>query len=282
MTTPLRQPNDLSELLALARDVARRASAVHRRHRSDGLEVETKSSRTDLVSNVDREAEREIVTRLRAVRPHDEILTEESGELGAGDGAQTGRAGSLGAHVRWLIDPLDGTSNYVHGYPSYCCSVAAEVDGEPAVGVVSDSVGGGLFAAVAGGQATLDDRPIAVRAPVPLAEALVATGFSYDATRRRDEGRIVAALIGHVADLRRSGSAALDLCRLAAGMTDAYFETDLAPWDYAAGALIARAAGAEVRLLAPARGEQPYVVAAHPALFAPLVELLRQAGALAR
>jgi myo-inositol-1(or 4)-monophosphatase len=281
VTAPPRQPNDLSELLALAREVALLASAVHRRHRSDGLEIETKSSRTDLVSNVDREAEREIVERLRAVRPNDEILTEESGELGAADGEQTGR-GSLGAHVRWLIDPLDGTNNYVHGYPSYCCSVAADVDGEPAVGVVSDSVGGGLFAAVAGGPATLDDRPIAVRAPVPLAEALVTTGFSYDATRRRDEGRIVAALIGQVADLRRSGSAALDLCRLAAGMTDAYFETDLAPWDYAAGALIARAAGAEVRLLAPARGEQPYVVAAHPVLFAPLVELLRQAGALAR
>jgi myo-inositol-1(or 4)-monophosphatase len=263
-------PAELRELLALASDLALQAGRVHAEGRRTALTIETKSSPTDLVSQVDKEAERLIVDRLSEQRPDDAILGEEG----------TSRDGTSG--VRWVVDPLDGTTNYVYGYPAYSVSVAVEIDGDARVGVVLDSSSGRLYRAVAGSGAVCDDRPIRARVPEGLSTALVATGFSYGSAQREFEGAVLAALLGHIRDIRRSGSAALDLCRLAAGEVDAYWELDLSPWDFAAGVLIAREAGADVALMPAGVGADQAVVGAHPSLMPEFVALLREAGALSQ
>lgn len=263
-------PTELRELLALASDLALQAGRIHAEGRRTTLTIETKSSPTDVVSQVDREAERLIVERLGTERPADGLLAEEGSLLDGSSG------------VRWVVDPLDGTTNYVYGYPAYAASIAAEIDGRTAVGVVLDSSSGRLYRAVAGHGAVCDDRPIRAREQDDLSRALVATGFSYDAAQRERQGAATAAVLGRIRDIRRGGTAALDLCHVAAGEVDAYWELDLSPWDYAAGTLIAREAGAAVEHVAAAHGRGPAVVAAHPALMPAFLELLRDAGALAR
>jgi myo-inositol-1(or 4)-monophosphatase len=262
-------PAGLRELLALASDLALQAGRVHEEGRREVLTIETKSSPTDLVSQVDKQAERLIVERLRSERPDDAILGEEG----------TSREGT--SDVRWVVDPLDGTTNYVYGYPAYSVSIAAEVGGQARVGVVLDSSSGRLYRAVAGHGAVCDDRPIRARVPEGLATALVATGFSYGSDQRAFEGAVLGALVSRIRDIRRSGSAALDLCHLAAGEVDAYWELDLSPWDFAAGVVIAREAGAEVVLAPAGRGADRAVVGAHPSLMPAFLELLTEAGALA-
>jgi myo-inositol-1(or 4)-monophosphatase len=262
-------PADLRELLALASDLARAAGRVHAEGRREALRLETKSSPTDLVSQVDTDAERLIVDGIHAARPHDAILGEEG----------TSRGGTSG--VRWVVDPLDGTTNYVYGYPAYAVSIAVEVDGEARIGVVLDSSADRLHAAVAGHGARCDGAPIGAREPEGLSTALVATGFSYAAAERELDGAVIAAVLGRIRDIRRGGTAALDLCHVAAGRVDAYWELDLSPWDYAAGALIAREAGAEVRLAPAAYGRGSAVISTHPSLMPAFVDLLREAGALA-
>ncbi len=262
-------PPDLRELLALASDLALQAGRIHATGRQEALRIETKSSPTDLVSQVDKAAEQLIVERLSSERPDDAILGEEGAS----------RDGTSG--LRWVVDPLDGTTNYVYGYPAYSVSIAVEIGGEAQVGVVLDSSSGRLYRAVAGSGAVCDDRPIRARVPEGLATALVATGFSYGSAQRELEGAVLAALLGRIRDIRRSGTAALDLCRLAAGEVDAYWELDLSPWDFAAGVLIAREAGAEVVLAPAARGTDRAVVGAHPSLMPEFVALLKEAGALA-
>lgn len=267
-------PADLRELLALASDLALQAGRIHAEGRRRTLALETKSSPTDVVSQVDREAEELILKRLQVERPGDALLAEEGSLLEGTSG------------VRWVVDPLDGTTNYVYGYPAYAASIAVEVDGRAAVGVVFDSSAGRLYRAVAGHGSVCDDRPIRAREPEggpgDLSRALVATGFSYDAAQRERQGAVVAAMAGRIRDLRRGGTAALDLCRVAAGEVDAYWELDLSPWDYAAGTLIAREAGAAVEHAAAAHGRGPAVVAAHPTLMPAFLELLTEAGALAK
>jgi myo-inositol-1(or 4)-monophosphatase len=262
-------PPELRELLALASDLAIQAGRIHDEGRRQVLTIETKSSPTDVVSQVDKEAERLIVNRLRAVRPGDALLAEEGSLL-------EGESG-----VRWVVDPLDGTTNYVYGYPAYAASIAVEVEGRTAVGVVYDSSAGRLYQAVAGHGAVCDDRHIRARSEGDLSRALVATGFSYDAAQREQQGAVVAAVLSRIRDIRRGGTAALDLCHVAAGEVDAYWELDLSPWDYGAGTLIAREAGAAVEHVAAAHGRGPAVVAASPALMPAFLELLRDAGALA-
>ncbi len=261
-------PHERLQLLELATDLAREAGRVHGDGRRTGLRVETKSSPTDLVSQVDREAEQLIVRRLGELRSGDAVLAEEG----------TLRQSSSG--VRWLIDPLDGTTNYVYGYPAYAVSIAVEVDGETAVGVVFDSSADHLYQAVAGHGARCDGEPISARRSSDLSQALVATGFSYAAAMRERQGASVATVLGRVRDIRRAGAAALDLCHVAAVRVDAFWELDLSPWDYAAGSVIAREAGADVVFPAPAHGRGPAVVAANPALLPALLELLREAGAI--
>ncbi len=262
-------PPDLGELLALATDLARDAGRLHTEGLESALHIETKSSPTDMVSHIDHEAERLIVGRLADLRPGDAVFAEE----GSRSESSTG--------VRWVIDPLDGTTNYVYGYPAFAVSIGVEVDGQARIGVVYDSSAGHLYEAVSGLGARCDGRPIRARRQDDLSQALVATGFSYDASQREKQGLATATILGRVRDMRRSGSAALDLCHIAAGHLDAYWELDLSPWDYTAGSVIAREAGAEVAFLQPAHGRGPAVVAAHRALMPAFLKLLREAGALA-
>jgi myo-inositol-1(or 4)-monophosphatase len=228
--------------------------------------VKQKSSSADLVSQIDAEAERAIVEGITAARPHDAILGEEG----------TDRAGTTG--VRWIIDPLDGTANYVTGYPAYAVSIGVEVDDEPAVGVIADSVRGLMYAAHRGGGATCDDRPIRPSARTDLGACLIATGFGYSVEQRLAQAEIVQHVLPNVADIRRSGSAAFDLAAVASGIVDGYYEVNLAPWDIAAGHVIALEAGARLELLPVAGAELTATIAAPPQLFEALLTLLRASG----
>ena len=231
-----------------------------------------KSSPTDVVTEMDRLSEELIRARILAVRPGDAILGEEGG--------QTGDA--AGAPVRWVIDPLDGTVNYLYGLPDWAVSIAAEVAGEVVAGAVFVPSRGELFTATRGGGAWLESTAssgagrvrLRCRPGVPLGQALVATGFGYRAARRKVQGEVVAALLPLVRDIRRFGVAAADLCSVAAGRVDAFYERGLNYWDYAAGALIAAEAGAVVGGLRGAPPSTSMTVAAGPGLFRALTEAL--------
>lgn len=259
---------DGGELLALAQRVAVEAGALAQRMRADAVvDRQTKSSLTDYVTEADRAVERAIIEGLLSDRPNDAVLGEET----------TARAGSSG--VRWIIDPIDGTTNYVYGIPAYAVSIAAERRGRIVVGVVHDPSAGATFAARRGGGATLDGSPITCSDREELATALLGTGFAYRAERRAGQAAVLVHLLPRVRDIRRFGSAALDLCAVACGRLDAYYERGLQPWDLAAGWLIAAEAGAVVGDLDGGDPSERATVAAPPALFGPLVELLVAAGA---
>ena len=232
-------PGDLArELAALARRAALSAGALLRDERPDVLQVSAKSSPTDVVTQMDRAAEEHLAALLLAERPEDGILGEEGGE----------RAGSSG--VRWIVDPLDGTTNYLYGIPLWSVSVGAEVSGEVVAGAVCAPELGLTYVAYRGGGATEEarhgTRELQASSTVDLAQALLSTGFGYDSDQRRRQAEALVAVAPRVRDVRRLGSAAIDLCWVAAGLTDAYVETRLHPWDVAAGALIARESGAVV------------------------------------
>jgi len=258
---------EVRELAKLAVDLAARAVEIHRQSFGRVREVGTKSSVTDMVTEVDHAAERAIVEVLRRERPDDAILAEE-------EARDSGTSG-----VRWVIDPLDGTTNYIYGYPAFAVSIGIEVDGRRAAGVVQDSRSGDLFVGIRGEGATMNGEKICVRAQADLATSLVATGFLPQPEQRARLGRIVAHVLPRVRDIRRGGSAALDLCGVACGRVDAYYEIGLGAWDVAAGALIAELAGADVRLITMEGGPSPLTIAASPALAEPLLDLLREAGA---
>ena len=228
------------------------ADALHGARTSVG----SKSTPTDMVTEMDRAAEDLITRRLRAARPDDGLLGEE----GTSDSGTSG--------VTWVIDPLDGTTNYLYRLPAFAVSIAAEVDGRSVAGVVHNPVIGETYAAALGDGATLNGAPLTVGQPPALESALVATGFGYDPARRTQQAEVVARLIGNVRDIRRFGSAALDLCAVAAGRADVYFEQGCQRWDLAAGTLVAAEAGATVGTL---EGEgwpnTDMAIAAHPALF---------------
>jgi myo-inositol-1(or 4)-monophosphatase len=225
--------------LDLAVDTAHRAGDLLARFAGDlrdglDLHVSSKSSVTDPVSEADRAAERLIAERLLAERPDDGMLGEEG---------QASRDGSSG--YRWVVDPLDGTVNFLYGRASWCVSIACQDAAGTVVGVVHAPVLGETWTATRGGGAHLDGgtRPLAVTDVASLGDALVATGFSYDPAVRADQGRAVADLLPRARDVRRDGSAALDLAWLAAGRVDGYVEAGLAPWDWAAGSLLVTEAG---------------------------------------
>ncbi|MCU1375148.1 MAG: Inositol-phosphate phosphatase [Actinomycetia bacterium] len=255
------------ELLALAESLAAEAAELLRQGLDHVHGVDTKSSLTDMVTASDRASERLIVEGIRAARPDDGILGEE----GTADPGTSG--------VRWVIDPLDGTTNFVYGLPAFAVSIAVEVDGITEVGVVADAAHRETFTAIRGRGAHLDGRPIRCNDATTLATALVGTGFSYDATRRALQGAVVAQVLPVVRDIRRSGSAAVDLCWVAAGRLDAHYEKGLAPWDLGAGALVAAEAGATVGDLDGGPPSGAFTLAAAPALFEPLRALLRTSGA---
>jgi myo-inositol-1(or 4)-monophosphatase len=254
-----------AELLALAVAAAREAGELLASREGRVLVAATKSSPTDVVTEMDRRAEDLIREHILAARPGDAILGEEGGQIG--DIAAGG--------VRWVIDPLDGTVNYLYGLHDWAVSIAAEGNGEILAGAVLVPMRGELFTAVRGGGAWLESTQgttaaLRCRPGVPLEAALVGTGFGYLAERRKVQGEVVAALLPRVRDIRRGGSASVDLCSLAAGRLDGYYERGLNYWDYAAGALIAVEAGAVV---GDSRGGPPstsMTVAAGPGLFGPL------------
>lgn len=216
-------------------------------------DVRAKSGPTDLVSEADVAAERAIRRLLAGERPEDAILGEEGGETGSGE-------------LRWVVDPLDGTINFLFGIPAFAVSVACEDQDGTLVGVVLDPVRDERFTATRSGGAFVDEEPIRASARGDLATALVATGFSYDAAVRARQASVVSAVLPRVRDIRRVGAAALDLAWAACGRFDAYYERGVKPWDIAAGSLVARRAGLKVQELPAVDGLPSGIVAAPPRL----------------
>ena len=249
---------DLDELVQVAGTIAREAGdlllAGGRRERTT---IETKSSRTDMVTEVDRASEALVARRLMEVRPGDGLLGEEG----------TSRPATTG--VEWIVDPLDGTTNYLYGFPAFCVSIAASVDGVVVAAAVHDPVHDETFAARRGGGATCNGEVLRIEGPPTLATALVGTGFSYDAARRAVQARVLPRVLPNVRDIRRAGAAALDLCWTGTGRLDAFYEWGLAPWDWAGGSLVAAEAGCRTGQLADGT-----FVAAPPQLYDALVALL--------
>jgi myo-inositol-1(or 4)-monophosphatase len=268
MTSGAAQPDLPTELLDLARATAEEAAELVGAGRSTAADqVDTKSSPVDVVTAVDTASEALIVRRLLSARPDDGVLGEEGAS----------REGTSG--VRWVVDPIDGTVNFLYGLPAYAVSIAAEVDGRTVAGVVLNVATGELFTAVRDRGAWLAaPGAAAVRlhgsAPASLEQTLVATGFGYRVEQRRTQGAVVAGLLPEVRDIRRNGCASLDLCAAAAGRVDAYYELDLKPWDHAAGALVAAEAGLVVSGTAGRPFAEPMAVAAAPTIAQPLIELL--------
>lgn len=271
-----------AELRAVAETLAAEAAGFVRRRRDEVFGgsgpqqpvVRAKSTPTDPVTVVDTETERLLVDRLAELRPGDAVLGEESG----------GAAATATAAVTWVLDPIDGTVNFVYGIPAYAVSVAAQIDGVSVAGAVADVAGARVYSAGAGLGATCTDaagtRRLACTAVNDLAMALLGTGFSYRAADRAAQAALLAGLLPRVRDVRRIGSAALDLCLVAAGRLDGYYEHALNIWDWAAGALIAAEAGARVRLPEPDRpaGGGGLVVAAAPGIADALMAALAEFG----
>ena len=254
-----------SELRSIAVEVATATAAYLEVAVREVDTHDTKSSKTDLVTAYDREAERRIVEAIGARRPSDGFKGEEGTDV----------AGST--NVRWIIDPIDGTTNFVLGHPGFCVSIAAELDGVVVAGAVADPLHRQVFDAELGGGAYCNGTAISVRPTTDLGLAIVATGFSYPPALRTIEATALVSIIPHIADIRRMGSAAVDLCSVALGRVDAYYELDLNEWDLAAGALIASEAGAIVTLPNP-DDDHGMVVAAAPGIAEDLAALLATSG----
>ncbi|GAA1659709.1 inositol monophosphatase family protein [Kribbella alba] len=257
------------DLLKLATEVATEAARlIVERRRGTITVADTKSTATDIVTAVDRKSEDLIRARVLEARPDDSFLGEEGDDVNGSSG------------VRWVVDPIDGTVNYLYDIPTYAVSIAVEYDGRTVAGVVVDAPKGEVFTATLGGGAFLDGRPIQVSDCADLSKALIGTGFGYDATRRAVQAEVVQQLISKVRDIRRIGVGAVDLCYVACGRLDAVYERGLNPWDYGAGALIAAEAGATVGGLDGAPVSPEMSIAATPAVFKPLHDALAAANPL--
>jgi myo-inositol-1(or 4)-monophosphatase len=257
---------DLDGLLAIAVEAGTTAARLVVDERpSTGRRLEvtaTKSSATDIVTEMDKRSERTIVELITAARPDDGFLGEEGAD----------RSGTSG--VTWVIDPIDGTVNYLYEIPAYAVSIAARDDDGVLVGVVLNPVSGETWTAVRGAGAFLDGRRLELDPPPELELALVATGFGYGRQRRARQAEILQSVLPRVRDVRRMGAASLDLCAVATGRVDAFYEQGLKPWDLAAGGLVAAEAGAVVAGLPGREAGEALVVAAPPGLYEPLAELL--------
>jgi len=240
-----------------AAEIAGRGLMARFERPAEGLTA--KSTSTDLVSDADREAEHAILSIIRAERPGDAILSEESGE------AEDGTSG-----LRWLVDPLDGTTNYLWGYPQWAVSIACYDDAGGLMGVMHDPIRGETFSAVRGGPAHLNGQVLTLEPSDDLGQALIGSGFGYDGVRRRRQATRLMGVIPHVRDMRRGGSAALDMAWVACGRLDAYYEFGVNAWDVAAGAVIVIAAGGEVQDIPAGPEGAPGTLAARPGLADPL------------
>ncbi len=219
------------DLLELSLGIARQAGALLM-DRPTSFEVSSKSTAIDIATQMDRASEKFIVDSLLASRPHDGIIGEEGSSRQSGSG------------LTWVIDPVDGTVNYLYGIPGWNVSIAVKDEHGVIAGVVHSPTINSTFTAIRGGGAFLNSRRIQCNDPVPLELALIGTGFAYDVRRRVEQGRIVAQLLPQIRDLRRLGTAAIDICYVALGAFDGYFEYGLFEWDRAAAGLIAIEAGA--------------------------------------
>jgi myo-inositol-1(or 4)-monophosphatase len=255
------QSDLLTSDLELAIDLAREAGGLLLgRFREKARDVDVKSSATDMVSAADRDAEALIRRGLHEARPDDGLLGEE----GSHRDAESGR--------RWVVDPLDGTTNFLYGFPQWAVSIALEGQ----LGVVYDPVRDELFAAERGEGALVNGAPLRMAVPPPLATALIATGFGYDPERRGKQAAVLGRALPRIRDIRRAGAAALDLCWLAAGRLDCYYERGLGAWDWAAARIVVQEAGGAVVDLEP----DPHgLAAAHPDLLPELLDLLTEAEA---
>jgi len=260
--------SEREKIRALAEEIARAAGAIQRARYETELTVRTKSASIDLVTEVDHACEALCVERIRAARPGDAILAEE----GSGEDKP-------GASWRWVIDPLDGTMNFAHGYPRFCVSIGVELEGRAEIGVVYDPLLDELFAATRGLGAARNGRPIRVSGVRELGKALLATGFAYDVHRSIDDNIAhFASFVKRARGLRRDGSAALDLCYVAAGRFDGFWELKLHAWDVAAGNLMVEEAGGRTSDFAgnPASGDGRETVASNGAIHEARLELLRR------
>ncbi len=260
----------MSDLLEQLAELAERvgleaAELVAERRRAGVVVAGTKSSVIDVVTEADRASESLIRERILSARPGDAILGEE-------EGAVTGTSG-----VQWIVDPIDGTVNYLYGIGEYAVSIAAYVDGVPSVGVVIDVERRSVYRGVRGRGATRDGVTLRARPVPPFEQRLVFTGFGYDSAVRAGQAATVARLLPKIRDIRRFGSCALDLCHLAEGLGDGYVEEGPQPWDHAAGAVICTEAGVHVELVAGAGGQAVVVAAPEPG-FAEFRRVLSECG----
>ncbi len=245
----------LADLMALANAAADAVAPTLAAPDRAELGIDTKSSATDMVTVVDTWSEETIVALLLDARPDDGLLGEE----GANKPSSTG--------VTWVIDPIDGTTNFIRDLPGFSVSIAARIDGVDSVGVVHDVVRGERFEATLGGGAFCNGERLEVSAPVDLAHALVGTGFNYQPDVRAEQAALLSSLLPDIADIRRFGGAALDCCAVAAGRLDAYYERGVSDWDIAAGGLVIREAGGRT---ADHRSSGGAFIAAAPAIFTEL------------
>ena len=265
------EPRDVSvdptRLADLALEVAVSAADLVRHRRAEGFGQETKSTATDIVTDVDRASDEHLRDRLSRHRPDDGWVTEESGEFeGATD-------------ISWVVDPIDGTTNFVYGHPPYAVSIAACVAGRPVAAAIVEIARDERYRAALGGGASRDGIELTARRAVPPELALVGTGFAYDPARRTRQATMLTHLISRVRDIRRLGAAAYDLTSVASGRLDAYVEAGLQPWDLAAGWLICTESGVVVESIHEVGPPDSDVLAAPAGLVGPLRELLAEAGA---
>lgn len=261
----------IADLLQRAVDVSEAACELLTAQRPSRLEVSSKSGATDIVTDMDRRSEALIVERLTQGRPDDGVLAEE------------GSAHQPDSGVRWVIDPIDGTVNYLYGIPIWAVCIGVELEGEPVAGVVAaPELGETYFGSQGTGawlRSRVAERRIQVGAATDLSMALVATGFGYSVERRTKQAATVAELLPRVRDIRRAGTASVDICWLASARVDGYYEVGLKPWDHTAACVIAREAGA---IMTGPPGEPPsgrMVMGANRALYPKLLDVLQAAGA---
>ena len=257
-----------AELLALARPLAVEVGEhLEGALTEDRFATTSKSTPTDLVTEFDTWAEAHITKKILSARPNDGIQGEEGANVvGTSD-------------ITWSIDPIDGTVNFVHGLPGFCVSIAARLNGETIAGVVASPLHREVFTAMLGQGAARNNRPITCATPASVGRSVIGTGFGYRPERRRRQAEVLVQVLPHLADIRRNGSAAIDLCWVACGRLDGYWEVGLNDWDYAAGALIATEAGARCGGLSGELPSPNFVLAAPPAVWDDLRDLLVAANA---
>lgn len=247
-----------AELLELAEKIASEAGELLM-NRPPKFDLDEKSGVFDFATQMDHESEKLIVSRILSSRPEDGLLGEE----GANKESSSG--------ITWVIDPIDGTVNYLYDIPGWCISIAAKDTNGPLVGVVYSPATNSLWKAARGLGAFLNNSPIRCNEPIALNRALVGSGFAYDLERRKDQAKLISNLLPEIRDLRRLGACAVDICHVATGSLDAYFEAGVNEWDYAAAGLIATEAGAKISVKSGIwNGEKHLVIAAGPSLHAAL------------